>query len=597
MTKRIAMFVIMIAGLGASAQPPGLIDYQGRIAIAQESYDGVGYFKLAISDAGNTNVWTHDGTGIDADAEPTGHITNAVNAGVFSLMLGDTTLGMTALTTDLFETDTRYLRVWFATNATETFSEMLPAQRLTAVPYALSSGVVAGIQPNSIGAEQLAKGCVSTESLGSGVSNLLFGAVQYSELVSQNTAFLPGSTQTFSTARASSLAVGSSPTNFSCGLVDTFSVGAEGGGMVVERGRGYTISREGGLGKLAVFDLSDPAAPIEMGSTSNSILKPSSLCVEGDYAYVADYQTRNGFFIFDVSDPNDPTLVGGSSDGLWRSTCIDVQGDYAYISAWASFSPMMVVFDVSDPSAPVRVASIPDEGNLDMGWSVSVRGDYAYLGVLDFNYNDQLITFDISTPTNPVETSRMHIKGPLDIDFKGDYAYAAAFYWDRISVLDVSDPSAPSLIANKVAGHDGFGSVRVEGDLLFATAAYSDELVVCDISQPRSPVEIFATDESLAGPSSLDIHGQYVYVSNDDEGDVSVFECTGVAGTLDVDIANIDILEVSQSSLLRGNAVFERDVAIDGNLEVSGTITGSAELTVIPSGDLLMGPYTNRPSL
>ncbi len=54
MTKQIAVFIAMIAGLSALAQPPGLIDYQGRIAIDDMSYDGVGYFKLAISDAGNT---------------------------------------------------------------------------------------------------------------------------------------------------------------------------------------------------------------------------------------------------------------------------------------------------------------------------------------------------------------------------------------------------------------------------------------------------------------------------------------------------------------------------------------------------------------
>ena len=47
---------------------------------------------------------------------------------------------MTELTPDIFTSDTRYLRVWFATTPTGPFSEMLPAQRLTAVPYALTAG-------------------------------------------------------------------------------------------------------------------------------------------------------------------------------------------------------------------------------------------------------------------------------------------------------------------------------------------------------------------------------------------------------------------------------------------------------------------------
>ena len=140
MIKLTTVFIAMFAGLTALAQPPGLIDYQGRIAIDDTAYNGVGYFKLAISDAANTNVWTHNGTSVGITTAPTGNFTNAVNSGTFSLMLGDSTLGMTALTADLFTSDLRYLRVWFSTSTSGPFTEMLPAQRLTSVPYALSTG-------------------------------------------------------------------------------------------------------------------------------------------------------------------------------------------------------------------------------------------------------------------------------------------------------------------------------------------------------------------------------------------------------------------------------------------------------------------------
>ena len=140
MIKPILIFITMIAGLSLFAQPPGLIDYQGRIVISDEAFDGTGYFKFAISDAGNTNAWTHDGTSVGVTTAPSGILSHAVSSGVFSLMLGDAALGMTALTPELFTDDTRYLRVWFATTPTGPFSEMLPAQRLTAVPYALNAG-------------------------------------------------------------------------------------------------------------------------------------------------------------------------------------------------------------------------------------------------------------------------------------------------------------------------------------------------------------------------------------------------------------------------------------------------------------------------
>jgi len=142
MTKVSAIvFVTIAVCLSVRAEPPGLVDYQGRVMVGGEAYDGTGYFKFTISDAGNTNVWTHNGSSVGSTVAPTGCVTNTVNSGVFSLMLGDTAQGMLPLTADIFNSGIRYLRVWFATSAAGPFSEMLPAQRLAAVPYALSAGV------------------------------------------------------------------------------------------------------------------------------------------------------------------------------------------------------------------------------------------------------------------------------------------------------------------------------------------------------------------------------------------------------------------------------------------------------------------------
>ncbi len=142
MTKLLMIIcVAMIAYLHVQAEPPGLIDYQGRVTVGDAAYDGIGYFKFAISNAGSTNVWTHNGSNVGSVTAPIGYVTNAVNSGVFSLMLGDTAQGMIALTSQIFSSDTRYLRVWFATSAAGPFNEMLPAQRLTAVPYALNAGI------------------------------------------------------------------------------------------------------------------------------------------------------------------------------------------------------------------------------------------------------------------------------------------------------------------------------------------------------------------------------------------------------------------------------------------------------------------------
>jgi hypothetical protein len=127
-------------GVLAVAGPPGMIDYQGQVVIQGEPYDGNGYFKLAISGAGSTNAWTHNGTSVGVTDPPAGCITNIVSSGVFSMALGDPGLGMPSLAASIFATDCRYLRVWFSTNAEGPFVEMLPARRLVSVPYALHAG-------------------------------------------------------------------------------------------------------------------------------------------------------------------------------------------------------------------------------------------------------------------------------------------------------------------------------------------------------------------------------------------------------------------------------------------------------------------------
>jgi hypothetical protein len=136
MARLIVCAVLLVVGI-AYGNPPALIDYQGRIEVGGSAYDGIGYFKFAVSDAGNTNIWTQDGTSVNATEAPSGSVSNTVSSGVFSIMLGDASLGMQPLGGQVFEDETLYLRVWFATSAGGEYFELLPAQRLTSVPYAL----------------------------------------------------------------------------------------------------------------------------------------------------------------------------------------------------------------------------------------------------------------------------------------------------------------------------------------------------------------------------------------------------------------------------------------------------------------------------
>ena len=118
-----------------------VVAYQGLVHLGASPYSGQGYFKFAVvNPAGDTSYWSNDGTS-SAGGEPASAVTLAVNEGLFSVLLGDTTLpGMPqALTAGAFVQPQTYLRVWFSTTPSGAFSQLAPDTRIAAVPYALQA--------------------------------------------------------------------------------------------------------------------------------------------------------------------------------------------------------------------------------------------------------------------------------------------------------------------------------------------------------------------------------------------------------------------------------------------------------------------------
>jgi hypothetical protein len=125
----------------AQGGAPEVVSYQGKVRVGGTPYTGNGYFKFAVVNAaGGATYWSNDGSSTGG-GEPTAAVQLAVSEGLFSVLLGDTTLGgMTqALTTDVFSQPDRYLRVWFSASGGGPFDQLTPDTRIAAVPYALQA--------------------------------------------------------------------------------------------------------------------------------------------------------------------------------------------------------------------------------------------------------------------------------------------------------------------------------------------------------------------------------------------------------------------------------------------------------------------------
>jgi hypothetical protein len=132
---------------------------------------------------------------------------------------------------------------------------------------------------------------------------------------------------------------------------------------------------------LKIWDLSDPANPVQTGSAYNSYLDSTGIAVKGDYAFAMG--NHSDVLVYDVSDKANPSFVtrliltsGASNQYLNESRIL---GHYLLIAGAYNF----FVVDITKPEAPVEVTSFAL--STSDGWTFDVLYD-RYAIVSDDTY-------------------------------------------------------------------------------------------------------------------------------------------------------------------------------------------------------------------
>lgn len=210
-----------------------------------------------------------------------------------------------------------------------------------------------------------------------------------------------------------------------------------------------------------------------------------SIEVTDGLAYVTD--STAGLIVFDVSDPGAPREVGRAAV---RGPADDVvlDGDIALV---ASVGDSLSLVDVSDPTAPLII------GRYSYGDAEQAIAAKDGIGLIADDRDLRL--FEFATPNTPRTLGRIEMDffGPQDIAVSGSLAYSAQ-HWDRLSIVDVGDPSAPvirGVVGEKlyVAGR----SIALDG-----TTAYLGELLHGSYFIPTPPPYVSPTPgPSPTGPT------------------------------------------------------------------------------------------------
>ncbi len=235
------------------------------------------------------------------------------------------------------------------------------------------------------------------------------------------------------------------------------------------------------------------------------------IVIAGTYAYVTSSRASGGrgLYVFDITNPSVPVRVASSFDLGASAYGLAVNGDRLYL---ATDDPVREV-QVYDITTPATLATGNLINSLDLpgagkARSIAVYGNNVFVGMLDDPPNKQFVSMLMS------ETGPMTIRGALamsgsvqGISLHDGYAYAATSYNPgELQVVDIFDPThirfAPGTGIDVTDGHDGiaietFGTSALLGRL---NGSSIDELTLYSIADAPVP-------SPPPGPWTLEIGG------------------------------------------------------------------------------------------
>ena len=201
--------------------------------------------------------------------------------------------------------------------------------------------------------------------------------------------------------------------------------------------RAYLASSEG----VQIYDISDftlPDSVAVLGNYNDANREERSVKVNGNIAYVGVAASNHanlisGLHVVDISDPAAPVLMGSYiTAGVTND--VDLAGNYAYL---ADSLRGLLIIDISDPANPDSVGSYATAGP---AWALDIDNNLAYIACGMAG----LEIVDISNPASPSLLTSFAAAGePKDVYVAGDYAYIASFWDGGLQILDVSTPASP----------------------------------------------------------------------------------------------------------------------------------------------------------
>jgi hypothetical protein len=265
----------------------------------------------------------------------------------------------------------------------------------------------------------------------------------------------------------------------------------------------------------------------------------------------------NNFSNTSVNEPDDQ-LSEANTMGLYDQQVAYLHtGDIDYYNLTVGSGDVLF-----EPLEIGAIESYSDGTTLDVVRSVEVVGNYAYLATEGSGSNgsslDRLQVVDISDPTAPTIVGNFTLPGygASEVEVSGNYAYVGADYW--VQVVDISDPTNPTYADRMGLGStNNIRDLTVSGNFLYAVGRYSGDInfAIIDITDPTA-VTRPSTLALSANPQAIAHSGNHVYVAYSEPS-------TGSEDILQIDVSD------PANPVVQGNLPHFSDHSIQG-LAVKG---------------------------
>ena len=244
----------------------------------------------------------------------------------------------------------------------------------------------------------------------------------------------------------------------------------------------------------------------------------------------------------------------------WITTTTTESGNtYALVASYLDNAVQII--DVTDPTAPMHVASIRDgeDGFEGLGGGavvvVTTISDNTYALVAGYTDNAVQI-IDVTDPAAPAPVSSFAdgeggfegLEGPYDIEILtvsgATYAFVVGWLEDAIQVVDISDPASPVPVVVLRDGEGGFeglaGSssialVSAQDNTYALVAGYTDNAIqIIDVTDPTdiSPTGVISDGFDLSYPTHIDTAtisgGTYALVASYGGSYVQIIDVTDI---------------------------------------------------------------------